>query len=132
MRALSWLIAVLVLAACSKRETPPPSQQYKPPAQAKWGKLGETDEAGVYVDHASIQEKDQLRRLWMLRDFKKKSPDGEMSSLSFLEYDCAKNRYRTLWMSVHSEPMAGGRILYSGTIPGEWSATDLYKFSCAT
>ncbi len=108
------------------------------PAWAEWVKVDETDEMTVYIDPAKIKKDGNLRRAWELQDLKQRDTDGEMSRRALQEYDCKEDRCRVLSISVHSEAMAGGKVIMSGEVNGKWkyiapdtvSATVL-SFVCA-
>ena len=91
------------------------------PAWAEWMKVSETNVTVHYIDIRTIIYIGQMRRVWVIQDLKKRDPDGELSMRMLNEYDCAEKRWRTLSLSTHSGPMAGGRSLVSGNIPSEWS-----------
>jgi hypothetical protein len=55
-----------------------------------------------------------------------------------IEYDCKEERYRILSASVHSEPLAEGKVIYSEVKDNIWtvippaSASEaMFKIACA-
>ena len=90
------------------------------PAWAEWVKMGETDEAVFYLDPATIKRTAHRRRVWALEDYKHRSKSGGLSRRSLQEYDCARERFRNLSLSEHTERMASGAVLAAGTPVIEW------------
>lgn len=93
------------------------------PDLAKWVKVAESDKSIRYIDPASIRKDGNLRKVWVIHDPKQRNEDGVMSRRGLEEYDCKEERRRTLSLSTHSDPMAGGLTLWSNDDPGTWSAT---------
>ncbi len=92
-------------------------------AWAKWVEYEETDKSTHYFDPATIRKEGNMRRVWAIQDLRK--PDkvgGEMSVRVRNEYDCKNERSRTLGLSTHSEPMAGGTVLELGGEKQNWRA----------
>lgn len=92
------------------------------PAWAEWVQVVANDRTIFYIDPASIRKDGNLRKVWGIADLKQRDKDGTMSRRSRSEYDCKEERRRTLALSTHSEPMAGGLTLMSFEQASEWSA----------
>ena len=90
------------------------------PAWAEWVKVSETDEVTFYIDPATIRKDGNLRRVWEIQDLKKRDKGGVMSRRGLFEYDCKDERDRVLSFSAHSDPMAGGKVLFSLNEPDKW------------
>ncbi len=105
MRAI--LAALLMLAATC--------------AWAEVVKVTETADTVFYVDAATITRNGNLRRAWTIQDYAKQEPNGTRSRRSLLEIDCTGERIRSLSVSEHSEPMAGGEILNARDEESLWS-----------
>ena len=73
-----------------------------------------------YIDLASVRKSGTLRRVRVINDFKLRNKDGEMSFGTLNEFNCKERRTRILSLSTYSGPMAEGRVLVSGAIPGTW------------
>jgi hypothetical protein len=108
------------------------------PAWADWVKVIDNDVVVIYIDPATIRKDGNIRRVWELYDLKQRDRDGEMSRRVLYEYDCKEERYRFLSLSAHSEPMAGGRVLNTGSSPTAWDyvapgtvAATKMQFVCA-
>ena len=84
-------------------------------ASAEWVQIGETDSSNFYIDPATIRKDGNLRKVWEITDLKQRSKDGAMSVRVRTEYDCKNERFWTMSLSDHSEPMAGGETLNSFT-----------------
>ena len=91
-------------------------------AWAEWVMFTKNEEVTFYFDPARIRKDGNLRRNWELLDFRKRRAEGEMSRRVRREYDCKQERYRFLAVSLHSEPMAGGTILFSIDEENNWRA----------
>ena len=93
------------------------------PGHADWVRVGETAEAGFFVDLGSLEKDGSNRRFWELTDLKQRGKEGEMSMRARVLYDCQGQRSRTLTLTVHAEPMAGGKTLFvGGEDPQGWIA----------
>jgi len=87
-------------------------------AMAEWVLVSQPDiGTKVYLDPLTIKKDGNLGRAWVLFDFSTANTDGVLSRRTLQEYDCKGERRRTLSISTHSEPMAGGSVLYSATNP---------------
>ena len=106
-------------------------------ATAEWVKLVENDIGSLFVDPATIQTSGNFRKVWRVVDLKR-SDEGVMSRRLLDEYDCKGARARSLSLSTHSGPMAGGKVLLSGVPSDTWDAIPhntpletIFKFVCA-
>src|SRR5271167_1100952 len=100
----AWILSLLVAAT---------------PAWASWMKVDEDDDRAIYIDLTEIGKNDNLRKAWKLQDLKKEGSQGEKSSRSYWEFDCAMQRARLLESSLYSGAMASGKILASKGA-GDW------------
>jgi hypothetical protein len=89
-------------------------------ALAEWVKVAETKIDFLYFDPTTIRNNGNMRRVWELQDLKQGTQTGIMSVRALSEYDCKEERFRTLSVTTHSEPMAVGRALDSGDLSGKW------------
>ena len=90
------------------------------PAWAEWVRLSQTDGTVLYVDFTTLRANGDTRRVWTLQDLKQRESNGEMSMRGLHEYDCQQERWRTLQISAHSEPMARGKTLWTYSSPSKW------------
>jgi hypothetical protein len=91
-------------------------------AWAEWVKYAETTYAAEYYDPATIGNKGPIRRVWMITDLKQRGQYAELSQRYLSEYDCKDNRWRILFVSAHSERMAGGETLGTDESAYKWNA----------
>lgn len=80
-------------------------------AIADWVKIGEVDDLAYYFDPATIRKAGNLRRVFVLQDFKERKSLGELSLRALSEYDCKNWVHRGLDISIHSGNMASGKVL---------------------
>jgi hypothetical protein len=90
-------------------------------AWAGWVKVANTDLIDYYIDPASIRKDGNLRMVWELQNLKQRHKDGELSRRGRNEYDCKQERRRNLSFSMHSESMAEGTTLISGSNSSQWA-----------
>lgn len=108
------------------------------PALAEWEKVSESDTASYYIDRATLLSNGSLRRISQLQNLKQRDKDGELSRRALVEYDCRAASNRTLSLSMHPEPMGGGKPLdaYSdpssprSIVPGS-SGEVIFRLLCA-
>ncbi len=112
-------------------------------AQAEWIKLASAGEGEVtvYVDPASIKREGNVVEFSALFDYatvRTLSGAPFQSATMQEEIDCAGKQSRTLAVSSHSEPMAGGHIVSTATgghvpwtpIAPEGIVSAIFKFVC--
>jgi hypothetical protein len=90
------------------------------PARAEWTRVGETDDAFVYVDMDTVRREGDLGRLWQVHELKKKAEDGASSRRALTQYDCKDERVRVLQSSRHSAPKATGTTVRTFSGPSAW------------
>jgi hypothetical protein len=90
-------------------------------AWANWVMYDTTDTNTFYYDPATIRKDGNMRQVWALLDWRKRDKDGVMSHRLRYEYDCKQERYRFLGISVHTEPMAGGKVLHAEGGSNDWA-----------
>ena len=82
------------------------------------------DEAGmtVDVDQDIIRRKGDLMKIWHLYDFKTTPTQGGplLSFETQREYDCAKERIRTLATTYFSSNMGSGNVVYCISNQSKW------------
>ncbi len=108
------------------------------PAWAEWVMYFETKTKTYYYDPATIRKDGSMRRVWRIQQLKQRIADGEKSRRMRIEYDCKEERYRILSASIHSEPMAEGKVIYSEikdniwtVIPPASASEAMFKIVCA-
>jgi hypothetical protein len=112
------------------------------PAYAEWVKVATGDNGNVttYADPDTIRRKGDLVKMWSLVDSKTIRTVAGTSHLSYKmeeEYDCAKERSRTLTLDEFSGNMGNGNLVWQSPNEQKWAplASDslgisLWKFAC--
>ncbi len=107
-------------------------------AWAKWVMYFEAKTITYYYDPATIRKDGNMRQVWRIQELKQRIADGEKSRRMRIEYDCKEERYRILSASIHSEPMAEGKVIYSEikdniwtVIPPASASEAMFKIVCA-
>ena len=91
-------------------------------ASAEWLLFSKADNGDKhYVDLSKMQTNKHLVSILSLVNFSQTGSDGLFSNRIHEEFDCLKERVRTLSLSGHSEHFAGGKKLHSQDKPGEWT-----------
>jgi hypothetical protein len=91
------------------------------PAWAIWSAIGENEDHTIYVDRGTLRIDGNLRRIWVLQNFKIQRAGREARSIRLLQQvDCKEGRVRILSGSAHSEPMAMGDVLRTISAAGDW------------
>jgi hypothetical protein len=78
-------------------------------AWAGWSPVSGSEKTYDYIDLDSVRVDGTMRRVMTLSDRTEPDRDGDMSYRIFLEYDCARQKYRSLHSMFFSGAMASGR-----------------------
>ena len=120
----SWLIGCLALGLGS--------------AHAMWVTVTRNEVATVYVDSAAIVRNQHFKRIWVVYDLKVPDSGGARSAKSYIDYDCAEGKYKTITATSHAQPMGQGPALKAQPAPAEWRpvsqdtlSMQIYSFACA-
>ncbi len=89
------------------------------PAWAQWKMLTESHRDYLYVLPESIRKDGNLRRIWVIHDFKQ-AEEGNRSIRSFQEFDCKDKRTRVLQSEYLRGQMGLGERGYGFTTPAAW------------
>ena len=108
-------------------------------AFAEWTKVDEVDGVTFYIDYTTIRKDGNVRKVWLVNDKKQRDNDGVVSSRSQQEFDCKAESNRTIALSTHTGPMAGGDALFTGgadprgwrAIPPNTAIETILKIVCA-
>jgi hypothetical protein len=91
-------------------------------AQAEWLKLGTVDDGSFsdYIDLDTVRGKGDVIKLSVVRDYAtvQTTPDKKYtfrSSKNEVEIDCLEEQSKGLGISLHSEPMAGGQVVFKSS-----------------
>lgn len=119
-------IASLVLFACL------------PVAHGMWVTVTQNEVATVYVDSASIVKMQHNKRVWVVYDLKDVDNSGQRSVKSYIDYDCAEGKYKTMSATSHANKMGNGPVIKSLPVPEGWRpvsqdsmSRQLFAFACA-
>jgi hypothetical protein len=88
-----------------------------------WIMVGRAHTFTVYANPTTIHRAGSKVKVWEIKDYNTaQMNDGEpyMSQKTQNEYDCKEGRSRILALSLHSENMGGGKMVWSDPDPGEW------------
>ena len=94
-------------------------------AAAQWVEVGDTGNATVYVDPATIRRAGSMVKMGTLYDLKtavvsKTNGKRYLSQKMQTEYDCREARWRMLHFSWHSGNMGGGEMVESLSDSYKW------------
>ena len=107
-------------------------------AWAEWVFISESiGDDKSYVDPRSVKKDGNLRRAWVVTDYKGKRMNGVRSFRGLTEVDCKGKRLRILSYTSHSGPMATGELIGNGKPPPQWVkvtsgtlGSNLFKYVC--
>ena len=103
------LLPILLLVVCCS-------------ASAEWLLFSKADNGDKhYVDVSKMQTNKHLVSILSLINFNQTDSAGLFSNQAHEEFDCSKERVRTLSSSGHSEHFARGKILHRHDTPGDWT-----------
>jgi len=121
------LVFILLCAICAN-------------AWAHWTRIASHDEADVYADRTGIVKQGALVKMWSLFNYRTPQHRGQIAFLSHMtqeQYDCDKQRARTLYFSMYSDSMGEGQRVYSRSEPSDWDPLPsgsiiekLWKIAC--
>jgi hypothetical protein len=85
-------------------------------AMAEWVEVGSSVEYGItlYVEPITISKSENMVKMMRLTDFKTVQENAGkqyMSTKKQHEYDCKKERVRTLWSTFYSKNMGDGDVI---------------------
>ncbi|MBM3347246.1 MAG: hypothetical protein FJY55_12220 [Betaproteobacteria bacterium] len=92
------------------------------PASAELVPVGETLTAFNYIDADTVDKKGDLRNVWVLIEYKEKTPSGAISVRSLQAFDCAAAKYTMQSSYDYSEARASGRLLRAKGRTDRWTS----------
>jgi len=105
-----------------------------------WVAVGRAHTFTVYANPATVRRSGGKVTLWEIIDYNTaQMNDGEpyMSRKTKNEYDCKQKRFRILALSLHSENLGGGNVIWSDPDPDKWTPVApgrvgeaSWKFAC--
>lgn len=91
-------------------------------AWADWGKYASADGADFFFDPNTVRKDERFSKVWTITNLPRRNADGVSSYRMRKEFDCPNERFRILFISLHSQKLAKGKILESSDEPDEtWS-----------
>jgi hypothetical protein len=110
-------------------------------AAADWIQLASTDTYTLFAAPTTIRRDGSLATMVHLVDYKAvRALDGARTYKSTRlqqENDCSQSKARLLYMSLHSETMAGGEVVLSDAALEQWDSVlpgtgreTVWKFAC--
>ena len=107
-------------------------------SHAMWVTVTQNEVATVYVDSASIVKMHHNKRVWVVYDLKDVDNSGQRSVKSYIDYDCAEGKYKTMSATSHANKMGNGPVVKSLPVPEGWRpvsqdsmSRQLFAFACA-
>ena len=111
-------------------------------ACADWVREGKNALGTSYYDNGTIRKNGSTVKMWTLFDYIEPQLPGDgntyLSKKIQTEYDCNAYRTRSVFISVHTESMAKGKVIFTSTDPTDWDpilpeslADRAYKKLCA-
>lgn len=93
-------------------------------ASAAWEKAAANDTQALYIDRSSIRKSGNMAKMWAMTDLNKPLIIANESALSTKrqdEYDCKRERLRTVFFAFYSGHMGGGETLISNPKALDWA-----------
>jgi Surface-adhesin protein E len=105
---------------------------------AEWVEIDSDGNVTAYADLATIRSSGDRVKMWNLIDYKTaRAGNPYMSIRAQSEFDCKRERMRSLFLSFYSRNMGRGHIVDSDNDPAKWeriapgSVDDsLWKIAC--
>ena len=109
-------------------------------AWAEWRLVSSNKDGDIYLHYVTIRKDGNMRKSWSLQNLTIRGKSGESSRRIRVEHDCKNERYRMMSISLHSQPMAGGDILFNESFSDpEWeniapytSMASILKIVCSS
>ena len=107
-------------------------------SHAMWVTVTRNEVATVYVDSTAIVKMGNNKRVWVVYDLQSPDATGQQSVKSYIDYDCAEGKYKTLSASSHPNKMGNGPAIKALPVPEGWRpisqdsmSRQLFSFACA-
>lgn len=97
---------------------------------AKFKTVGETKDATLYIDPATITKEGNLRRVLVIANLKDRKAYGDKPAQTREEYDCKNERYK---INFRLQPIGSPSRYFSGwqVVPAGTVSADILKIVCA-
>jgi hypothetical protein len=99
-------------------------------AWAEWSELWRDNEYTILADLDNLVKTETTVKMLVLRDFntvRTIAGDKNLSSTTQIEYDCAREKYRTLASNFYEGSNAKGKLNYSDNEIEEWNTVAPYS-----
>jgi hypothetical protein len=103
-----------------------------------WVTVTRNEVATVYVDSAAIVRMGNNKRVWVVYDLTSPDTTGQQSVKSYIDYDCAEAKYKTISATSHPNKMGNGPAIKALPVPADWKpvsqdamSRQLFAFACA-
>ena len=90
------------------------------PAWAVWQRVTETDEMSLYIAPSKVTRKGNYLRFWQLANYKTPDRNGDRSARVFTEFDCSRQRFRSLQWAYFRGPMGSREMTAWRTRLEDW------------
>ena len=93
-------------------------------ANSDWVAIGNSGDATVYFDPATIRRKGNVVKIWELFDYKTMQTTGTSSSFSTkhqVEFDCVEERFKVHATVHHAGHMGNGIVTSSNLSESNWN-----------
>ena len=107
-------------------------------SHAMWVTVTRNEVATVYVDSAAIVRMGNNKRVWVVYDLTSPDTTGQQSVKSYIDYDCAEAKYKTISATSHPNKMGNGPAIKALPVPADWKpvsqdamSRQLFAFACA-
>lgn len=95
-------------------------------AMAEWREIGGNNKYTVYINPKILWQDGKIAKMWHLFDYKAVRSSNchidYISSILQYEYDCKEEKFRSVYLSAHSEHMGQGEssVVHSSPYPDKW------------
>ena len=91
-------------------------------AWAEWRQYDSVDGADFFFDPYTVRKDGRFSKVWVITNLPRRNADGASSYRMREEFDCPNERFRILFISIHSQKLAKGKTLEFSNEPDEtWS-----------
>lgn len=92
-------------------------------AIADWVEVFKSNQQTLYANPTSLLKNGFKVKMWRLTDYKVPEINGDFvysSKKLYEEYDCQKEQYRLLYVSLYPENMGAGKTMYTHSETYSW------------
>jgi hypothetical protein len=108
MRMKKLLLALAIFISC--------------PVWAKWEYYASANGDDFFFDPSTVRKVGDFSKVWTITNLSRRNKDGASSFRIRKDFDCPNERFRILYISIHTEKLARGETLASSDEPdNHWS-----------